>query len=185
MRAAGNGSGTGSRRSTTTGTPLRAVLAAAGEVSAWAAVLFGVTVVSISSVGPVESAVAGAAALGGALAARAVRRAMADVPAGGRGALRAAAVLPWTLLRGLGLLALAAFRGPAALGARGPGIRRIALREGTGPGWAGLVLAASPDTCVIGADRGQDGHGATVAAHVLRQEPTAAERAVARNGGAR
>jgi len=159
-----------------------AVLGAIAETVVWGGALFGVTVVSITSVGPVEVAVAGSAALGGALAARAIRRAAEIVPSGGRGALRAAAALPPALLRGCLLLMSATLGGPARLGGpdTGPGFRRIVLREGTGPAWAGLVLAASPDTCVIGMDGVASVDEVTVGVHVLRQEPNVVERAVAR-----
>ncbi|BBA95547.1 hypothetical protein RVR_447 [Actinacidiphila reveromycinica] len=135
------------------------------EVAAWWALLVALDVVLISSVGPVELLVAAVAAAGGALAARRVRRAVRLGRPHGRGAPRAVAALPWSLLRGTAVLARAVLRG----GRRPGGVRRVVLRPGTGAGWAGLLLAASADTCVLtvdedrragagaGADTGTDG----------------------------
>lgn len=168
------------------------------EIAVWCAVLVGVTVVSISSVGPVELAVAGGAALGGAFAARAIRLAVGSSPSGVHGALRTVLLLPGAVVRGCLQLARTVLGPPAgrretgsesgsASGSAsgddthpgGPGFRRIELRAGAGAGWAGLALAASPDTCVIRA------YGAeAVEAHTLRPEPNAVERVVARGSEA-
>lgn len=73
-------------------------------------------------------------------------------------------------------------------------MRRVVLRPGTGAGWAGLLLAASADTCVLGTDEdgdeesgengghgggdgGGDGPAPGVRVHALRREPGAVERA--------
>ncbi|MBT2408080.1 MULTISPECIES: hypothetical protein [unclassified Streptomyces] len=100
------------------------------EMFAWWAGLVGVTVVSITSPGPVELAVACAAASAGAFMAYRVRRA-ADVRLRGTtGALRALALLPLAAVRGCGVL-----------------VRVLARRQGHpehGAGSAGCGCARAP-----------------------------------------
>ncbi|MBM9508408.1 hypothetical protein [Actinacidiphila acididurans] len=152
----------------------RTVRAAVIEVGTWWAALFGLTVMSISSVGPVDLAVAGAAGGGAAFAARWVRLAAGVTLGGTRGALRAVLLLPWSVVRGFGLL-VASLLGSAE---RAPAFRQVAVRGGTGVGWAGLALAASPDTCVVQAD--DDGE---VRVHALGSDPGPVERLLTRQGG--
>ncbi|WP_435175247.1 hypothetical protein [Actinacidiphila sp. bgisy145] len=166
---------------------------AVAEVAAWWVLLAALDVVLISSVNPVELLVAAGAALAGAMAAHRLRRAVGIGRPHGRGALRALAALPWSLLRGSAALAGAVVRG----GRRPGGVRRVVLRPGTGAGGAGLLLAASADTCVLtidedGAD-GTDGtsaaggarQGAAVRVHALRRAPGAVERALTGPDGPR
>jgi hypothetical protein len=172
---------------------------AVAEVAAWWVLLAALDVVLISSVDPVELLVAAAAALAGALAAHRVRRAVGVGRPHGRGALRALAALPWSLLRGSAALAGAVARG----GRRPGGVRRVVLRPGTGAGGAGLLLAASADTCVLtidedgahgtGGSGDADGtaaagavrQGAAVRVHALRRAPGAVERALTGPDGPR
>ncbi|MFJ2956603.1 hypothetical protein [Streptomyces sp. NPDC087270] len=166
------------------------VRTAVTEVAAWWVVMVALTVVLISSVGPVELAVAAVAGLGAAFAARRIRRAVRLGRPRGRGAPRALAVLPWSLVRGAAVLA----RDTCAGGRRSGAVRRVVLRPGTGAGWAGLLLAASADTCVLGTGEGGDGESAEnggngdgpapgVRVHALRPEPGAMERAFGGPGG--
>ncbi|MFE6845456.1 hypothetical protein [Streptomyces sp. NPDC057686] len=151
------------------------------EVLVWWAVLMGATLVSISAPGPVELLVAGAAAAGAAVMARLVRRAADVTVRGTSGALRAVAGLPLAAARGLAVLvgAVAARRAGAGKGR----IRRIRLREGADPGWAGVVLGWSADTCVIDLPDG----GAEAVVHAFRPAtaPGGPERALARRDGTR
>ncbi|MEE4546900.1 hypothetical protein V2S66_33660 [Streptomyces sp. V4-01] len=159
-------------------------MAAVVEVGAWWAVLFAVTVVAVGPLNTVELAVAVAAAAGAALAARWVRLAAGATLGGTGGAARALALLPWSLLRGCGLLAAAMLGWSRRTGGRpasgAPAFRRTAMREGTGAGWAGLVMAASADTCVVRAT--DDG---LVEVHALGIEPGPVERALTEEGGQR
>ncbi|MFE7635285.1 hypothetical protein ACFU7Z_14795 [Kitasatospora sp. NPDC057518] len=145
------------------------------EIVVWGAVLTGLTVVFISSVSPVELLVAVLAASGGAVAARRMRLAAHVRVGGGRGAVRALLALPGSVVRGLAVLTAAMAPG------HGDGrVRRIRLRPGAGAGWAGTLLAASPDTCVIDVPRDDE-----VVVHALRPTPGPVEEAVARTDGAR
>ncbi|MEC3993890.1 hypothetical protein VSR01_10175 [Actinacidiphila sp. DG2A-62] len=144
------------------------------EVGAWWAVLCALTVVAVGPLDTVEYVVAVAAGCGAALAVRWVRLA-AGVEFGGlRGAGRAALLLPWSVLRGVAVL-LAALVRPAAVPA---GFRRTAVRDGAGPGWAALALAASPDTCVV---RAED--GGAVELHTLGSARSPMERALTTTDG--
>ncbi|MEW1910058.1 hypothetical protein AB0442_16645 [Kitasatospora sp. NPDC085895] len=120
------------------------MVAGAAEIAVWWGALTGLTVLLISTVSPVELLVAATAALGAACAARAMRRAAGVRWRGAHGAGRAVLLLPWAVLRGCGTLLAAAVRRP-----EDAVLRRTAVRRGTDPGWAGIVLAASPDTCVL------------------------------------
>ncbi|WP_344640864.1 hypothetical protein [Kitasatospora cystarginea] len=122
----------------------RVVRGAVVESAVRFGVLAGVTVVSISSVSPVELLVAAVAAAGGAFAARRLRLAAGVAPGGAQGAVRAAVLVPAGVVRGCGVLTSA-----LVSGSRRAGFGRILLREGVGAGWAGVLLAASPDTCVV------------------------------------
>lgn len=169
---------------------------AAVEILVWWAVLMGVTVVLISSLGPVELLVAGVAAAGAAVVVRFMRRA-ADVRVRGTaGAPRAVAGLPLAAVRGLAALSgFATGRGAGRGAGRGPGrgtgrghrpaagrIRRIPLRDGADPGWAGVVLGWSADTCVTDLPEGR----AEAVVHSFAAAPGGGpERAVARRDGAR
>ncbi|KOU16650.1 hypothetical protein ADK52_33240 [Streptomyces sp. WM6372] len=161
---------------------------AAVEILVWWAVLMGVTVVLISSLGPVELLVAGVAAAGAAVVVRFMRRA-ADVRVRGTaGAPRAVAGLPLAAVRGLAALSgFATGRGPGRGTGRGhrPAagrIRRIPLRDGADPGWAGVVLGWSADTCVTDLPEGR----AEAVVHSFAAAPGGGpERAVARRDGAR
>ncbi|MFG2819617.1 hypothetical protein ACGFX4_09340 [Kitasatospora sp. NPDC048365] len=144
------------------------------EIAMWFAVLLGVTVVSIGSVSPVELVVAGIAALGGALVARRMRRVAGVQVAGARGAGRAVLALPAAVGRGTAVLVKAVVRpsGRAAV------VREVRLAPGADAGWAGVLVAASPDTCVVDVP---DARGLVV--HALGPEPGPVETAVARPGG--
>ncbi|MFH8839004.1 hypothetical protein [Streptomyces sp. NPDC017868] len=145
------------------------------EIVVWWAVLTAATVVFISSVSPVELLVAVVAALGGAFAARRIRQAVGGRAGGGRGAGRALLALPGSVVRGLAALTAALVTGQA-----GATVRRVRLGPGTGAGWAGTLLATSPDTCVIDVP-----HDDEVLVHTLRRGAGPMERAVARADGAR
>ncbi|MFD4656851.1 hypothetical protein ACFWP2_14635 [Kitasatospora sp. NPDC058444] len=145
------------------------------EIVVWGAVLTGLTVVFIGSVSPVELLVAVTAAWGGAVAARRMRLAARVRVGGGRGAVRALLALPGSVVRGLAVLTAA--MAPDHGGGR---VRRIRLRPGAGAGWAGALLAASPDTCVIDVPRDDE-----VVVHALRPAPGPVEEAVARTDDAR
>ncbi|MFD4950585.1 hypothetical protein [Streptomyces sp. NPDC058451] len=144
------------------------------EIVVWCGVLIGVTVVSISSVSPVELMVAGLAALGAAFAARRMRLAAGVHVRGARGAVRAAVSLPWAVVRGLAVLVSSVATDPT-----NASVRRVRLRPGADGGWAGTLIAASPDTCVLGIPR-ED-----VVVHALRPDRGPVEALVARAGGRR
>ncbi|MFF3006737.1 hypothetical protein ACFVTF_28505 [Kitasatospora sp. NPDC057940] len=146
------------------------MLARLVEIVVWGAVLSGLTVVFISVVSPVELVVAGVAALGGALAAQRMRLAAGVHIAGGRGAVRALVALPRAVLRGFAVLVAAMAAAPSA--AR---VRRIRLRPGAAAGWAGVLIAASPDTCVIDVPSDDE-----VVVHALRPGTGPVEETVAR-----
>ncbi|MFB7055931.1 hypothetical protein ACFY0N_08755 [Streptomyces vinaceus] len=157
------------------------------EILVWWAVLMGVTVVSISSLDAVELLVAAVAAAGAAVVVRLMRRAADVRVSGASGALRAVAGLPFAAVRGLAVLAgVVAGRGTGrsrGREARGPGrIRRIRLREGADPGWAGIVLGWSADSCVTDLPE----NGAEAVLHSFGAAPGGGpQRAVARRGGTR
>ncbi|MGX1547327.1 hypothetical protein [Streptomyces adustus] len=146
------------------------------EVVVWWAMLTGLTVVFISSVSPAELLIATLAALGGAVTARRMRLAAYGHVEGDRGALRALVALPGSVVRGMVVLVVALAADPGA----GGSVRRIRLRPGADAGWAGTLLAASPDTCVIGVPRDDE-----VVVHALRPKAGPLEKAVARPDGAR
>ncbi|MFC0602475.1 hypothetical protein [Streptomyces palmae] len=148
---------------------------AAAEITVWGAVLFGLAVVSISAVSPVELAVAGAAASGGAVAARRMRRAAGAEVTGVRGAARAVPALPRAVLRGLAALVVAVVARPT-----GATVRSVRLKPEAHAGWAAALLAASPDTCVIDVPR-ED----TAVVHALRPEAGPLEEVVSQAGGSR
>ncbi|MBV6702954.1 hypothetical protein [Kitasatospora aureofaciens] len=150
------------------------MLARLVEIGVWGAVLTGLTVVFISSVSPVEMVVACVSALGGAFAARRMRLAAGVHVEGGRGAVRALLALPGSVVRGLAVLTVAMAPDHA-----GGSVRRIRLRPGAGAGWAGTLLAASPDTCVIDVPNDDE-----VIVHALRPNAGPVEEAVARTDGA-
>ncbi|MFJ8351378.1 hypothetical protein ACIQ9J_34440 [Streptomyces sp. NPDC094153] len=141
----------------------------------WWAVLTGVTVVSISTVSPVELTVAGLAALAGAFAARRMRPAGGVRVTGFRHAARAALALPYGLARGLAVLVSSVAARPAEAT-----VRWVRLRPGADAAWAGTLIAASPDTCVIGIP-GDD----VVLVHALRPDAGPVEAAVAGTDGRR
>ncbi|WP_281156647.1 hypothetical protein [Streptomyces sp. HYC2] len=149
--------------------------AATVEIVVWCGVLTGVTVVSVSSVSPVELTVAGLASLGGASAARRMRLATGVHVTGARRAARAAVPLPYAVARGLAVLvsSVATRPGDAA-------VRRVRLRPGAHAAWAGTLIATAPDTCVIGIPRDD-----VVLVHALRPDAGPVEAAVARTGGRR
>ncbi|MEU7384572.1 MULTISPECIES: hypothetical protein [unclassified Streptomyces] len=149
--------------------------AATVEIVVWCAVLFGVTVVSISTVSPVELTVAGLASLGAAFAARRMRPAAGVRVRGIRCAARAAVSLPYAVVRGLAVLVSSVAARPVEAS-----VRRTRLRPGADAAWAGPLIAASPDTCVIGVPRDD-----VVLVHALRPEAGPVEAAVARTGGRR
>ncbi|MGW5128406.1 hypothetical protein ACWEQ7_31060 [Streptomyces sp. NPDC004069] len=131
------------------------------EIVVWCGVLVGVTVVSISSVSPVELTVAGLASLGGAFAARRMRLAAGVRVEGARTAARAALSLPYAIARGLAVLAASVAARPVDAT-----VRRVRLRPEADAAWAGTLIAASPDTCVIGIPRAD-----VVLVHALRPDP--------------
>ncbi|MFJ7243019.1 hypothetical protein ACIQWA_00065 [Kitasatospora sp. NPDC098652] len=151
------------------------MLARLVELGVWGAVLTGLTVVFIGPVSPVEMVVACVSALGGAFAARGMRLAAGVHLRGGRGAVRALRALPGSVVRGLALLT-----GAMAPGHPGGRVRRVRLRAGAGAGWAGTLLAASPDTCVLDVPNDDE-----VIVHALRPKAGPVEEAVARTDGAR
>ncbi|MDH6129042.1 hypothetical protein [Kitasatospora sp. GP82] len=142
------------------------------EIVVWCAVLLALTVVSISSVSPVELAVAGVASVGGAVAARRMRLAADAGFTGARRAAGAVLSLPRAVVRGLAVLVAAMTQCPNAAV-----VRRIRLKPGADAGWAGALLAASPDTCVIDVPGNDE-----VVVHALRPEAGPVEEAVARPG---
>ncbi|MDY0811365.1 hypothetical protein [Kitasatospora purpeofusca] len=144
-------------------------------IAVWCAVLLGLTVVLVDSVTPVELAVAGVAAVGGAVAAQRIRSAADAGFSGSRRAARAVLLLPWAVVRGLAVLLAALARRPGTAV-----VRRVRLAPGADPGWAGALLAASPDTCVVDVP-GDD----AVVVHALRPEAGPVEEIVARPGGER
>jgi hypothetical protein len=157
------------------------------EFVVWWAALVAVTVVLISSVGTVELVVAAVAAAGAAAAGRRLRRAVGRDVAPGRGraggAGRALAALPWSVLRGTAVLVREVLLG----GARRAGFREIGLRPDARAGWTGLLLAASPDTCLIGVSeaeaerrRAPAHEGDVLHLHVLRPGPLSGEQGLAR-----
>ncbi|MGW7442008.1 hypothetical protein [Kitasatospora sp. NPDC054795] len=141
------------------------------EIVVWCAGLLGLTVVSISSVTPAELAVAGVAAVGGAPAARRMRLAAGAGFTGARCAARSVLSLPRAVVRGLAVLVAAMAHCPETA------VRRVRLKPGADAGWAGVLLAASPDTCVIDVP----GHDEVVV-HALRPDAGPVERAVALQG---
>ncbi|MEU9303565.1 hypothetical protein [Streptomyces sp. NPDC048269] len=148
------------------------------ETACWWAVLAGVSLVVVSSLSPVELAVAGSGAAGAALVAVRTRRAAGVRVRGTAGALRALGVLPFTAARGCATLVRVLV--PVLL-RRGPGsgrVRRIRLREGTDAGWAATALGWSADTCVLDVPEGT----AEVVVHTV-DGGGAIERAVARRSG--
>ncbi|MFF9125370.1 hypothetical protein ACF09J_19050 [Streptomyces sp. NPDC014889] len=149
--------------------------AATVEIVVWCGVLTVLTVVSISSVSPVELTVAGLASLAGAFAARRMRLAAGVHVTGVRRAARAALSLPYGLARGLAVLVSSVAARPAEAT-----VRRVRLRPGADAAWAGTLIAASPDTCVIGIPRDD-----VVLVHALRPDTGPVEAAVARTGGSR
>ncbi|SEL26983.1 hypothetical protein [Streptacidiphilus jiangxiensis] len=142
------------------------------EFVVWWAVLAGLTVVFISSVSPVELLVAGVAAVGGAFAAVRMRRVAGVRLTGVRRAARAVLALPRAVLRGLVVLVAALAHPTDAT------VRRIRLRPGADAGWAGALVGASPDTCVIDVPSPDE-----VVVHALRPGEGPVERLIARGGG--
>ncbi|MGW1892341.1 hypothetical protein ACWCP6_19110 [Streptomyces sp. NPDC002004] len=140
------------------------------EIAVWCGVLTAIVVVSISSLSPVELIVAGLSALGAAFAARRMRLATGLGWQGARHAARATALLPGAVLRGCAALLTMMVRNP-----EGAVLRRIALRRGVDAGWAGVMLAASPDTCVIDIPRDDE-----VLVHALSSGAGPVEMAVRR-----
>ncbi|MFB7668221.1 hypothetical protein ACFC1R_30600 [Kitasatospora sp. NPDC056138] len=116
------------------------------EVALWSGVLVIMTVMLISSVSPVELVVAAVTGVGGALCARRVRLAAQVSVTGWRGACRAVLLLlPFALLRGCSVLLRSLGRRREA-----PDVwQLVRLHDGTDAGWAGVLTAASPDTCVV------------------------------------
>ncbi|MYT23359.1 hypothetical protein GTW69_24250 [Streptomyces sp. SID7760] len=156
------------------------------EILVWWAVLMGVTVVCVSSLGSVELLVAAVTAAAAAVVVRRMRRA-ADVRVSGfSGAPRAVAGLPLAAFRGLAVLAgVVAGRGAGPGGGPEAGsgrIRRLRLRAGADPGWAGIVLGWSADTCVTDLPD----EGAEAVLHSFGADPGGGpQHAVAGRDGAR
>ncbi|MFC9292580.1 hypothetical protein ACFTWH_30480 [Streptomyces sp. NPDC057011] len=148
------------------------------EFLVWWAALTGIALVSISAVDPVELLVAGAAAAGAAAVAVRMRRAAGVRVRGASGALRTCAALPFAAVAGLGTLVRVMAR-PAGREGR---IRRVRLRGGADPGWAGAALGWSADTCVVDLSEPRDPPGgpAEAVVHTFRDSPGGPERAVAR-----
>ncbi|KPI00078.1 hypothetical protein OV450_0850 [Actinobacteria bacterium OV450] len=145
------------------------------EIVVWWAVLTGLTVIFISSVSPVELLVAVLAALGAAVMAHRMRRVAGGRLRGGRGAPGALLALPGSVLRGLAVLVTAMVTDPA-----GATVRHLRLRPGADAGWAGALLAASADTCVLDVPADDE-----AVVHALRPGAGAVEEAVAAKGSAR
>jgi multisubunit Na+/H+ antiporter MnhE subunit len=128
----------------------------------WWGLLFALYLVCISTVSPLEIVVGAAAALLGAVAAEAVRRAERPPTDGARRLTAAAAAFPATLLRETGQLGAAVIR--ALRGRPGSG-REVTFRlePGVSPALAAVLLSASPGSCVIdiqdadGRDEDSDG----------------------------
>ncbi|WP_405783200.1 hypothetical protein [Streptomyces sp. NBC_00859] len=143
----------------------------------WWVLLFLLYTVLISSVSPLELVVGGLAALLGAIAAEALRR--VERPRGTvRGLLAAGAAFPVTLLRECGQLACAV---AGVMSGRGSTGRRAAFRlePGASPGWAAVLLAASPGACVIDiSQKGGRGGEAELTLHLLGGAVSGVERAL-------
>lgn len=146
---------------------------ALAEITAWWAVLTGLTLICISTVSVAELAVAVAAALGGALAARRIRRAAGVRIHGATGAAATALRLPGAVLAGSARLAVSLVHGR-----REAGLHRVRLRAGADAGWAGLVMGASPDTCVVEVTRPDE-----LLVHRLGSSPGSLERVLSRRDG--
>ncbi|WP_328321476.1 hypothetical protein [Streptomyces sp. NBC_00388] len=143
----------------------------------WWAFLFLLYTVLITSVSQLELAVgAGAAALG-AVAAEGLRR--AEQPRGGvRGLLAAGASLPAALLRECAQLLGVVVR--VLAGRPVPGTTAtFRLEPGVSPGWAAVLLAASPGSCVVDISKaGSPGTGAELTVHLLGSAVPGVERAL-------
>ncbi|WP_160145119.1 hypothetical protein [Actinacidiphila yanglinensis] len=156
------------------------------EALAWWGALFATQVMLIGRVDAVELAVAGAAATVGALAACRIRRAVPAAPGTPRArrpraaTLRGVLALPWSLVRGSGVLARDVLHG----GGCAAGTRVATLQEGTRTASVALLLAASPDSCVLAITEGPDGED-RVEVHALRRRPSAVERAITGRGRTR
>ncbi|GLX21573.1 MULTISPECIES: hypothetical protein [Streptomyces] len=148
------------------------------EFLLWWAALTGVTLLAVTTPDPVEVLVAALGAAGAGWVAVLLRRAAGVRVAGAAGAARAAAALPLAALRGLVTL----LRLPASPpGARRGRIRTVRLREGADPGWAGVLLGWSADTCVVDLPEGRP----SAVVHTFAAAPGGPERALARRRDAR
>lgn len=142
----------------------------------WGAAAWGLYVIFISSVTPLESAVGAGAAVLAAGTAAALSRVVE--PAFGPVRRLAATVVAWplTACRELGALAVAI---AAALARRAPHgrLRRLALREGTGSAWAAGLLSATPGSYVVAVEE-ENGHPREATVHALFPGRSAVERAI-------
>ncbi|WP_405982605.1 hypothetical protein [Streptomyces sp. NBC_00158] len=126
------------------------------EFLLWWAALTGVTLLAVTTPDPAEVLVAVVGAAGAGWVAGRLRRAAGVRVHGTAGAARAVLALPRAALGGLGTL----LRLPASPpGARRGRIRTVRLREGADPGWAGVLLGWSADTCVVDLPEGSAPEG--------------------------
>ncbi|MFG2875439.1 hypothetical protein ACGFYU_10590 [Streptomyces sp. NPDC048337] len=150
------------------------------EFLGWWGALTGIALVAISAVDPVELLVAGAAAAGAAAVALRMRRAAGVRVRGTSRALRACASLAFAAVAGLGTLVRVIARPAVRVGR----IRRVRLRTGADPGWAGVALGWSADTCVVDLPEPSEGPAEAVV-HTFRDSSGGPERAVGRRDGTR
>ncbi|HEY3482891.1 MAG TPA: Na+/H+ antiporter subunit E [Streptomyces sp.] len=156
----------------------RGAVVTAVSLLTWWGLLFVLYLVCVSTVPPMEVVVGAAAALLGALAAEALRRAEHPRTRGVRGLVRAAVAFPPTLLRETGLLAAAVVR---TLRGRAPEgeLATIRLEPGASTALAAALLSASPGACVIDmTEDGRPGGGAELTVHLLGERASAVERAL-------
>ncbi|SFF27075.1 Multisubunit Na+/H+ antiporter, MnhE subunit [Actinacidiphila alni] len=160
----------------------RAATTTAVTLLSWWALLFALYLVCVSTVSPAEFAVGGGAALLGAVAAEAVRRAERPPAGGARRLGGAGAAFPAALAGETVRLAAAVVR---TLRGRPDTGREVTVRlePGAGPALAAALLSASPGACVIdiqeaGEDAGEPGAGALLTVHLLDAAPSPVEAAL-------
>jgi hypothetical protein len=147
-------------------------------VLAWWALLFVLSIMFISAVTATELALGAAAAMLGAVAAEALRRAEGPRVGGLRAMVAAGAAFPGTLLAETGRLAVAVVRAPRARAETGRTVR-LRLEPGTSAAAAAALLSASPGACVLDIRTSQEPDGgAELTLHLLEPSLSAVERAL-------
>ncbi|MGW2824113.1 hypothetical protein ACWC24_24415 [Streptomyces sp. NPDC001443] len=153
---------------------MRKVPAALGEVLAWWAVLVVVDILFVSTVTPLEIAVAAGGALLAAIAARAVRTASGARLGGTRRWAAATLAWPGAVLADLGRLCrvtVLALRGRSPEG----GLRTMTLAPGSGAAWACALLSSTPGAYIVDV-HGNGARGTrTAVAHFLTDDRTRLE----------